>query len=104
MGIGSDVEKEELMNYLMDDLQLSRVMVENAICESLRMRFNTPGRQFFDTIDTNSYIYTMEEDRLFVFDVNGIRVDAPYPIWDTTKEDELYQGVPTYHCYYWQTR
>ena len=93
MGIRSDVQKEALMNYLMNDLQLSRVMVENAICESLRMRFNTPGRRFFDTIDTNSYIYTMEEDRLFVFDVNGIRVDAPYPIWDTTNEDELYQGV-----------
>ena len=96
LGISTEQQRNDLIDYLTTELQMTRAQVENAVCEALRMRF-APGRTAWDTIGGDHLIYTLDNGsqagRLRAFTVEGTEVPVVVPQWNTDMGGGDFAGV-----------
>lgn len=100
LGIKTEEERTNMMSYLSLHLNLSHGIIENALCESLRMRYARNGGSFYDSVRGDYYIYTWDDDgNLRAFAVDGSEVDMTIPEWqaaDITSFAGVRWWLPTF--------
>ena len=85
LGIKSDANRKEMIDYLSLNIGIDKDKVENITCESLRLEFGS-NQNCYDLIFRAQYFFEIEGGLLWATNCSGTKFNVPWPRWTMHKK------------------